>query len=61
MNFEDNSYKIVRSAVSRELVDFIYDYFLNRRRVARRLFDDRYKRKIDNNINLKEDFVILVP
>jgi len=26
-----------------------------------RLFDDRYKRKIDNNINLKEDFVILVP
>ena len=42
MNFEDNSYKIVRSAVSRELVDFIYDYFLNRRRVARRLFDDRY-------------------
>ena len=42
MSFKDNSYKIVRSAVSRELVDFIYHYFLNRRRVARRLFDDRY-------------------
>ena len=42
MNFEDNSYKVVRNAVSRELVDFIYHYFLNRRRVARRLYDDRY-------------------
>ena len=42
MSFKDNSYKVVKSAVSRELVDFIYHYFLNKRRVARRLFDDRY-------------------
>ena len=42
MSFEDNSYKVVKNAVSKELIDFIYEYFLNRRRVARRLFDDRY-------------------
>ena len=42
MSFDENKYKIVKNAVSKELIDFIYEYFLNKRRVARKLFDDRY-------------------
>ena len=38
----ENNYKIVKHAISKELADFIYDYFLNKRRVARKLFDDGY-------------------
>ena len=38
----ENNYKIVKNAISKELADFIYDYFLNKRRVARKLFDDGY-------------------
>jgi len=38
----ENNYKIVKNAISKELAGFIYDYFLNKRRVARKLFDDGY-------------------
>ena len=38
----DNNYKVVKGAVSKELAGFIYDYFLIKRRVARKLFDDGY-------------------
>ena len=38
----ENNYKIVKNAISKELAGFIYDYFLIKRRVARKLFDDGY-------------------
>ena len=38
----ENNYKIVKNAISKELAGFVYDYFLNKRRVARKLFDDGY-------------------
>ena len=35
-------YKIIKQAISQELAEFVYSYFLNKRKVARRFFDDRY-------------------
>ena len=35
-------YKIIKQAVSKELAEFVYSYFLMKRNVARKLFDDRY-------------------
>ena len=37
-----NNYKVIRQVISKELADFIYSYFLMKRKVARKLFDDRY-------------------
>ena len=42
MSFKRTKYKIVKKAVSRELVKFCYHYFLNKRKVARFLFDTRW-------------------
>ncbi len=36
-----NNYKVIRQAISKELADFVYSYFLMKRNVARKLFDDR--------------------
>ena len=35
-------YKIIKQAISQELAEFVYSYFLTKRKVARRFFDDRY-------------------
>ena len=35
-------YKIIKQAISQELAEFVYEYFLNKRTVARHLFDTRY-------------------
>ena len=37
-----NKYSILRKAVSKEIADFAYSYFLNKRKVAKFLFDNRY-------------------
>jgi len=42
MNFKKDKYQVIKSAISTELADFCYQYFLNKRAVARHLFDDRY-------------------
>jgi hypothetical protein len=42
MSFKKNKYQIIRSAISKELADFCYQYFLNKRKVARHLFDEKY-------------------
>ena len=36
------NYKIIKQVISLELSSFIYQYFLNKRRVAKFLFDKRY-------------------
>ena len=40
--FQKNKYSILKSAISREMADFCFAYFLNKRKVARFLFDQRY-------------------
>ena len=37
-----NNYKVIRQAISKELADFVYSYFLMKRKVARKMYDDRY-------------------
>jgi hypothetical protein len=42
MSFKNNKYTVLKNAISPELADFIYKYFLNKRNVARELFDSKF-------------------
>jgi|TARA_R110002012_G_scaffold221122_1_gene392698 hypothetical protein len=42
MSFKKNKYQVIKGAISKELADFCYQYFLNKREVARHLFDENY-------------------
>jgi len=42
MNFKKDKYQVIKGAISNELADFCYQYFLNKRTVARHLFDEKY-------------------
>ena len=42
MSFKKNKYSVLKNAISKELADFAYSYFLNKRKVARFLFDNKY-------------------
>ena len=39
MSFKKNKYSVLKNAISKELADFVYKYFKNKRNVARVLFD----------------------
>jgi hypothetical protein len=42
MSFKKNKYTVLKNAISPELAEFVYQYFLNKRNVARFLFDQKY-------------------
>ena len=42
MSFKKDKYQVIKSAISTELADFCYQYLLNKRAVARHLFDEKY-------------------
>jgi len=42
MSFEKNGYTVIKKAVSPEIAEFVYKYFLLKRQVARTLFDTKY-------------------
>jgi len=42
MSFKKNKYQILRGAISPELAEFVYTYFLNKRTAAKFLFDQKY-------------------
>ena len=42
MSFKKNKYSVLKNAISKELAAFVYQYFLNKRKVARVLFDHKY-------------------
>ena len=42
MSFKKDNYQIIKNAISEELADFCYQYFLNKRAVARKMFDEKY-------------------
>ena len=42
MSFQKNKYTVIKKAISKELANFVYKYFLNKRKVARFLFDHKY-------------------
>ena len=41
MSFKKNKYQVIKGAISKELADFCYQYFLNKRTVARHLFENK--------------------
>ena len=42
MSFKKNKYTVLRKAISLELANFIYKYFLNKKNVAQVLFDSKF-------------------
>ena len=42
MSYKKNKYKVLKQAITKELAQFIYTYFLNKRRVVRFLFEQRW-------------------
>tara|TARA_Y100001972_G_scaffold85121_1_gene103665 strand:- start:72 stop:713 length:642 start_codon:yes stop_codon:yes gene_type:complete len=42
MSFKKNKYTVLKKAISKEMADFIYSYFLNKRSVAAVLFNEKY-------------------
>ena len=42
MSFKQKKFKVLRKAISSELIKFIYNYFLNKRKVAKFLFDKKF-------------------
>ena len=42
MSFKRNKYKVVRGAISKELVSFVYSYFLKKRQVCHFLLKEKY-------------------
>lgn len=42
MSFQKNKYTVIKSAISKELAEFVFNYFLMKRQVARTLFDTRF-------------------
>ena len=42
MSFKKNKYIVIKEAVPKDIAEFVYNYFLLKRTVARTLFDQRY-------------------
>ena len=42
MNFKKNKYTVLKKAISPQLAKFVFQYFMLKRKVARKLFDERY-------------------
>lgn len=55
MSFKKNKYQVIKGAISKELADFCYQYFLNKRAVARHLFDERYISQFTNYFGVWND------
>ena len=50
-----NNYKVIKQAISKELADFVYSYFLTKRKVERVFFDDRYISPFNNDWGVWND------
>ena len=42
MSFQKNKYCIIKEAVPKQIAEFVYNYFIMKRQVARTLFDEKY-------------------
>ena len=42
MSFKKNKYCVIKEAIPKQLAEFVYNYFLMKRQVARTFFDTRY-------------------
>ena len=55
MSFKKNKYKVVKQIIPKQMTEFIFHYFQNKRRVARILFDARYISPFTNYWGIWED------
>ena len=55
MSFKNNKYTILKKAISPELANFVYKYFLNKRKTARFLFDQKYLSPFNNEYGVWND------
>ena len=55
MSFKKNKYIIIKKAISTELAQFCYDYFVMKRQVARTLFDTGFISKFTNYFGIWND------
>ena len=42
MSFKKNKYIVIKEAVPKQIAEFVYNYFLIKRQVARTMFDKKY-------------------
>jgi len=42
MNFKINKYVVIKNAISKEMANFIYEYFLLKRKIVATLFATKY-------------------
>ena len=55
MNFKKNKYTVIKKAISIELAQFCYDYFVMKKQVARTLFDTGFISKFTNYFGIWND------
>ena len=55
MSFKKNKYKIIKKAISPDLAAFCYIYFLNKRRVAKFLFEEKYLHPFEDMFGVWND------
>ena len=41
MSFKKNKYVVIKEAVPKDIANFVYNYFLMKRQVARTMFDEK--------------------
>ena len=50
MSFKKNKYTVLKNIISKEVADMAYSYFLNKRKVARVLLDERFVSPLQLNL-----------
>jgi len=55
MSFKKNKYTVLKKVISPELAAFVYKYFLNKRRVSRFLFDQKYLSPFNTEFGIWND------
>ena len=53
--FKENKYLVIKRVIPKELAEFCYDYFCNKRKVARLFFDARYISQFNNDWGVWND------
>ena len=49
MNFKRNKYTVIKKAISKDLSQFLFNYFMIKRQVAKTLFESKYISKFLNS------------
>ena len=55
MTFKKEKYLVIKNAISEELANFCYQYFCNKRAVARLLFDEKYISQVNADYGVWND------